>query len=146
MNEGSRIIVALDVSSAAEAVALAESLAPHVGGFKVGLALLHGPGPGIIGALARIGPVLADAKIHDIPSQAAAAGERRGEYGARWVTAHASGGREMLEAVGEGLAKGSSGSAGVLGETVLTSLDAATLASIGLGESPGRLVARLARV
>ncbi|MBU1226754.1 MAG: orotidine-5'-phosphate decarboxylase [Actinobacteria bacterium] len=146
MNEGSPIIVALDVGTAAEAVALATTLAPHVGGFKVGIGLLSGPGPGIVGALARIGPVLADAKIHDIPSQAAAAAFRLGEYGARWVTAHATGGREMLEAVAEALARGSSGTAGVLGETVLTSLDGAALASIGLGDRPGKLVARLARV
>ncbi len=146
MSRPNPIIVAIDVSSATRAVSLATSLAPHVGGFKVGLALLHGPGPGIVGALARIGPVMADAKIHDIPSQAAAAALRLGEYGARWVTAHAAGGREMLEAVAEGLAEGSSGTAGVLGETVLTSLDAASLASIGLGDRPGKLVARFSRV
>ena len=146
MNESSPIIVALDAANATDAVALAASLAPHVGGFKVGLALLHGPGPGVVGALARIGPVLADAKIHDIPSQAAAAAHRLGEYGARWVTAHATGGKEMLEAVAEGLANGSSGNAGVLGETVLTSLDANALASIGLGDRPGKLVAKLAKV
>jgi len=145
VNEGSPIIVALDGTSATEAVVLAETLAPYVGGFKVGLALLHGPGPGVVGALARIGPVLADAKLHDIPSQAAAAAFRLGEYGARWVTAHAAGGKEMLGAVAAGLAGGSSGTAGVLGETVLTSLDSEALASIGLGDRPGKLVARLAK-
>jgi orotidine-5'-phosphate decarboxylase len=139
------VIVALDVPSASEAVSLATRLAPHVGGFKVGLALLHGPGPGIVGALARIGPVLADAKLHDIPSQAEAAAARLGEYGARWVTAHAAGGREMLEAAAAGLAAGSGGAGGVLGETVLTSLDAPALASLGLGDRPGKLVSRLAR-
>lgn len=146
MNESSPIIVALDVPSAAEAVALAQAVAPHVRGFKVGLALLHGPGPGVIGALARIGPVMVDAKLHDIPSQARAAAFRLGEYGARWVTAHASGGAEMLEAAVAGLAKGSSGTAGILGETVLTSLDSAALASTGLGERTGKLVARFARL
>jgi len=146
VNESSPIIVALDVPSATEAVALAQAVAPYVGGFKVGLALLHGPGPGVIGALARIGPVMVDAKLHDIPTQAAAAAFRLGEYGARWVTAHASGGSEMLEAAVAGLADGSSGTAGILGETVLTSLDAAALASTGLGERPGKLVARFAKL
>jgi len=146
VNETSPIIAALDVPSAEQAVALAEALAPHVRGFKVGLALLHGPGPGIVGALARIGPVLADAKLHDIPSQAAEAAFRLGEYGTRWVTAHALGGREMLEAVADGLARGSSGTAGVLGETALTSLDGTALASVGLGDRPGKLVARLAKL
>jgi orotidine-5'-phosphate decarboxylase len=146
VNESSPIIVALDVPSATDAVTLAQAVAPHVRGFKVGLALLHGPGPGVIGALARIGPVMVDAKLHDIPTQAAAAAFRLGEYGARWVTAHASGGLQMLEAAIEGLAEGSSGTAGILGETVLTSLDAAALASTGLGERPGKLVARFAKL
>jgi orotidine-5'-phosphate decarboxylase len=88
----SPLLVALDVRSAEEAVRLARALAGKVAGFKVGLGLLHGPGPGLVGALARLGPVFADAKLHDIPSQVQAAARRLGEYGARWVTAHASGG------------------------------------------------------
>jgi orotidine-5'-phosphate decarboxylase len=140
------IVVALDVPTAQAAVALAEAVAPHVGGFKVGLALLDGPGPGVVGAIARIGPVMVDAKLHDIPSQAAAAAFRLGEYGARWVTAHASGGAEMLEAAVAALTEATSGTGGILAETVLTSLDAAALASIGHGDSPGRLVARYARI
>ena len=54
------IIVALDLRSAADAVDMAESVADHVGGFKIGLGLLHGPGPGTIDALVRLGkPVFA---------------------------------------------------------------------------------------
>ncbi|MCB2224696.1 MAG: orotidine-5'-phosphate decarboxylase [Actinobacteria bacterium] len=146
MRDGSPVLVALDVASAAEAVALAEAVAPHVGGFKVGLGLLHGPGPGVVGALARIGPVMVDAKLHDIPTQAAAAAFRLGEYGARWVTAHASGGAEMLEAAVAALTDATAGTAGILVETVLTSLDAAALASLGHGDSPGRLVARYTKI
>ena len=144
MNER-RIIVALDLASAEEAVRLAGELADYVAGFKVGLGLLHGPGPGLVGTLARVGPVLADAKLHDIPSQVRSAARRLGEYGARWVTAHASGGVDMLRAAAEGLAAGSGGGeAGVLAVTVLTSIDG-TAASGLFGKSPGELTARLAR-
>ena len=140
------IIVALDLPTAREAVAVAEAVAPFVGGFKVGLGLLHGPGPGVVGALARMGPVFADAKLHDIPSQVAAAARSLGRMGARWVTAHAAGGRPMLAAAVEGLADGAAGGdAGILGVTVLTSLDESETAAIGLGGSIGRLVARLAK-
>jgi orotidine-5'-phosphate decarboxylase len=139
------ILVALDVPTAREAVDLAERLAPHVGGFKVGLGLLHGPGPGMVGTLARIGPVMADAKLHDIPSQVEAAAQRLGEYGARWVTAHASGGTEMLTAAARGLAKGSGGAAGILAVTVLTSIDEPGAAALW-GRSPGVMVTRLARL
>jgi orotidine-5'-phosphate decarboxylase len=139
------IIVALDVPSAEEAVRLARSLAGHVYGFKVGLGLLHGPGPGLVGTLARLGPVFADAKLHDIPSQTRNAARRLGEYGARWVTAHASGGRAMLEAAAEGLETGAAGArAGVLAVTVLTSIDEATSGLI-FGRTPGEATSRLAK-
>ena len=136
------IIVGLDTKTAAEAIGLAEQVRPHVGGFKVGLGLLHGPGPGIVGALARLGPVFADAKLHDIPTQVERAARRLGEFGARWVTAHASGGTEMLEAAHRGL---SSSGGGVLAVTVLTSLDAGALAGVGIDRTPGKLVSRMAR-
>ena len=140
-----RIIVALDLRTAEEAVRLARALADYVAGFKVGLGLLHGPGPGLVGTLARLGPVLADAKLHDIPSQVRAAARRLGEYGARWVTAHASGGVEMLQAATEGLAAGAGGrESGVLAVTVLTSIDAPAASAL-FGRSPGDLTARLAK-
>jgi orotidine-5'-phosphate decarboxylase len=141
----SPLLVALDLRSAEEAVRLARLLAGKVAGFKVGRGLLHGPGPGLVGALARLGPVMADAKLHDIPSQVQAAARRLGEYGARWVTAHASGGVEMLQAAAAGLAAGAGGrEIGVLAVTVLTSIDEAASSAL-FGRTPGELTARLAR-
>jgi len=141
----SPILVALDVRTAEEAVRLARALAGKVAGFKVGLGLLHGPGPGLVGALARLGPVMADAKLHDIPTQVQAAARRLGEYGARWVTAHASGGVEMLQAAGAGLAAGCGGrEAGILAVTVLTSIDDAAASAL-FGQTTGKLTSRLAR-
>jgi orotidine-5'-phosphate decarboxylase len=141
------IIVALDLHSAEEAVRLAERVAPHVGGFKLGLGLLHGPGPATIGVLTNLGkPVFADAKLHDIPSQVRAAARSLARHGARWITAHASGSSAMLEAAVEGAASVPSANVGILGVTVLTSLDDADLAKVGFGATPGRLVSRLARV
>lgn len=143
----SRILVALDVPSAEAAVRLAKRLVDHVAGFKIGLGLLHGPGPGTIGTLADLGkPVFADAKLHDIPSQVETAATRLGHWGARWVTSHAGGGAPMLEAAVSGLNAGSGGHGGILAVTVLTSLDAATLAAVGIATTPGKLVSRMARV
>ena len=140
-----RVIVALDLHTAEEAVRLARALADYVAGFKVGLGLLHGPGPGLVGTLARLGPVLADAKLHDIPSQVKAAAQRLGEYGARWVTAHAAGGVEMLQSAAAGLSAGAGErEAGILAVTVLTSLDAAGTTAL-FGRSPGELTSRLAK-
>jgi orotidine-5'-phosphate decarboxylase len=140
------LLVALGGRSAEDAVRLAGRLAPHVGGFVVGTELLMGPGPGVVGAIARIGPVAVDAKLHELPEIAARAALRLGEYGARWVTVHASGGAVMLAAAVEGMETGSGGNGGILATSVLTSLDAAALAETGLGNRPGKLVARLAKI
>lgn len=142
-----RIIVALDLDTAEQAVRLAKQLAPHVGAFKVGLGLLHSVGPGVVTALVDLGkPVFADAKLHDIPTQVGAAARRLGRLGVRWVTAHVSGGETMLRAAGEGLAETSGAHAGILGVTVLTSIDAGTLTALGIGSTPGKLVSKMSRV
>jgi orotidine-5'-phosphate decarboxylase len=142
------ILVALDVPTAERAVRLAQELVPYVGGFKVGLELLTGPGPRIIGVIARLGkPVFADAKLHDIPNTVRAAARHLGAAGARWVTAHAAGGRAMLAAAVQGLSDGAGArQAGILAITVLTSLDQESLAATGVTASPGRLTARRARL
>lgn len=142
------VIVALDVPTAEAAIAMAEEVAEHVVGFKIGLGLLHGPGPLLIPALVGLGkPVFVDAKLNDIPSQVEMAARRLGEHGARWVTAHVNGGQAMLEAAVRGLREGAGAApAGILGVTVLTSHDDASLAKIGIGRSPGKLVARMAKV
>jgi len=142
------LIVALDVASAEEAVALATTLKDHVGGFKVGLELLMGPGPSLLGIIDELGrPVFCDAKLHDIPTTVRRAARRLGRFGARWVTVHASGGSAMLEAAVEGLQDGAAGrAAGVMAVTVLTSLDDADLAKVGVAGSSGKQVSRLARL
>ena len=141
------IIVALDVGSAEEAVRLARKVEPYVGAFKVGLGLLHGAGPGVAAALVDLGkPVFADAKLHDIPSQVEAAAGRLGRLGVRWVTAHVSGGSAMLQAAADALGESSGGYAGILGVTVLTSLDENDLTSIGVTSTPGKLVSKMSRL
>ena len=142
------IIVALDLPTAEDAVKMTKEVAPHVGAFKIGLGLLHGPGPGTIDALVRLGlPVFADAKLHDIPSQVASAAQRLALHGARWVSAHIGGGQQMLEAAVEGLSRGAGqAEAGILGVTVLTSLDKQDLQRIGIDRTPGQLVSKMASV
>ncbi len=142
-----RIIVALDLTTAEDAIRLAKRVAPHVGAFKVGLGLLHRAGPGVATALVDLGkPVFADAKLHDIPSQVNAAARSLGRLGVRWVTAHVSGGEAMLRAATDGLAATSGGNAGILGVTVLTSIAPEDLVTVGIGSSPGKLVSKMARV
>jgi orotidine-5'-phosphate decarboxylase len=142
------LLVALDLPTAEESVRLAERLSPHVGGFKVGLELLMGPGPPTVAAIRQLGkPVMADAKLHDIPSTVERASRQLGALGARWVTVHAAGGEDMMKAAVAGLNDGARGNeAGILAVSVLTSIDVGGLASIGVAGTPGKQVARLARL
>ena len=122
------IIVALDVPTLDEAIALADSLVDEVGGFKVGMELMMGEGPAAIENIAAKGsPVFVDAKLHDIPNTVERAATRIKAAGARWVTVHASGGEDMMEAAVRGM-----GGTGVLAVTMLTSLSQADLESTGV--------------
>lgn len=142
------LFVALDFDSSEKAVRVATELVSVVDGFKIGLELLLGPGPATIAAIRHLGkPIFADAKLHDIPNTVGSAARQLGRLGARYVTAHAAGGKSMLEAAGAGLEDGAAGnSAGVLAITVLTSIDEETFSMIGFRGSLGEQVARMTRL
>jgi orotidine-5'-phosphate decarboxylase len=134
------LIVALDLPTLGEAVTLARSLQDEVGGFKVGMELLMGAGPEAIQAIAAMGqPVFVDAKLHDIPNTVERAARRIKEAGARWVTVHASGGAEMMDAAMSGME-----GRGVLAVTMLTSLSQSDLESIGVSSLATDYVVSLA--
>ncbi|HJS71968.1 MAG TPA: orotidine-5'-phosphate decarboxylase [Acidimicrobiia bacterium] len=122
------VIVALDVSGLDEALELAGRLHEEVGGFKVGMELLMASGPVAIASIGDLGrPVFVDAKLHDIPNTVERAAARIRAAGARWVTIHASGGKEMAQAAVSGMQ-----GEGVLAVTMLTSLGEEDLAGIGV--------------
>ena len=142
-----KILVALDFDSADDALSMARRLQPEVAGFKVGLGLLHGDGSQALERICELGlPVFADAKLHDIPDQVRRAAQQLGRRGARWVTAHASGGSSMLEAAVAGLADATGGKSGVLAVSVLTSLDPSDIDAVGLTGSVEEVVARLVKL
>ncbi|MEA1902751.1 MAG: orotidine-5'-phosphate decarboxylase, partial [Actinomycetota bacterium] len=142
------VLVALDVPRLDKAESLARRLAPHVGGFKVGLELIMSHGPSAVASIAKLGlPVFADVKLHDIPNTVEASASAMGAHGARWVTAHASGGKEMLRAAVRGLKSGAAeGPVGVLAVTVLTSLDRSDLDATGTKGDVHDQVLRLGRL
>ena len=119
-------IVALDVPTAAAALALARSLGDSCRFYKVGSELFVAEGPAIVRALRDdLGAdVFLDLKFHDIPNTVAGAAASAARLGVRLLTVHASGGPAMLEA-----AQAAAGSeCGVLAVTVLTSFDDTSLA------------------
>src|ERR1035437_7188080 len=70
-----RIIVALDVASASEALRLVNLFGDRVGGVKLGLELLMSTGPALADEIAALGvPVFLDGKFMDIPNTVAGGG------------------------------------------------------------------------
>jgi len=134
-----RIIVALDLPSQAQALALAERLDPKVCRVKVGLELFVAAGPAILRDLSGLGyEIFLDLKFHDIPTTVGRAVERACALDVWMLNVHALGGLRMLEAA----SKASQGSATrLIGVTILTSHDEADLAALGLSDAPARVQA-----
>jgi orotidine-5'-phosphate decarboxylase len=131
------ILVALDVPTAERALALADQLRGGVGGFKIGKQLFTAEGPGIVRTLAERGDkVFLDLKFHDIPNTVAGAVAAAVATGAWMVNVHCSGGSAMMRAAAESAVAASARARVprplVIGVTVLTSLDAAGLAEVGV--------------
>jgi orotidine-5'-phosphate decarboxylase len=119
-------IVALDFPHADLALAMVERLGDACKFYKVGGELFTAAGPQIVQTLRALGnDVFLDLKLHDIPNSVKGAARSAASIGARLLSVHATGGREMVEAAVEGAGP----SCGVLGVTILTSLDAAMLRS-----------------
>ncbi len=117
-------IVALDFPRADVALAMVDRLGDTCKFYKVGGELFTAAGPQVVQALRALGnDVFLDLKLHDIPKTVEGAARSAAEIGAKLLTVHATGGREMLAAAVEGAGS----RCGVLGVTILTSLDAAML-------------------
>src|SRR6202140_4058506 len=119
-------IVALDFPRADLALAMVERLGETCRFYKVGGELFTAVGPQIVQTLRALGnDVFLDLKLHDIPNTVRGAARSAASIGAKLLTVHTSGGRYMIEAAVEGAGD----RCGVLGVTILTSLDAASLRS-----------------
>ena len=100
-----QLIVALDVSTAAQAQKIVSSLGDAVSLYKVGMQLYTAEGPAIVRELVASGRrVFLDLKYHDIPNTVAAAVREAGKLGVSLLTVHGSGGSKMLRAAAEALA------------------------------------------
>ena len=145
------VIVALDVESGSRALALAELLHGTVGAFKIGSRLFTLEGPDLVRRLVDAGErVFLDLKFHDIPNTVAHAVESAVTTGAWMVNVHASGGIPMMQAGAragrEAAAKLGRPAPLLIAVTVLTSMDAPTLASVGVTRPLDTQVETLARL
>ena len=144
-----QLLVALDGESASPPLQLEDDLRGVVGGFKIGKRLFTLEGPAIVRRLVERGDrVFLDLKFHDIPNTVAAAVAAATTLGVWMVNVHASGGRAMMtaarDAAGEAAARENRKPPLVIGVTVLTSMNTATLAETGVGTPVLDQVLRLA--
>src|SRR3990167_2655716 len=144
----SRIIVAFDVSNYAAAIQLARRMDPkQYRAAKVGKELFTAAGPGVVEDLIKAGiDVFLDLKFHDIPNTVAGAVRAACGLGVWMMNVHALGGKEMLEAAANELAKMPVDKRPLgVGVTLLTSMGQAGMDQVGLNGDLAACVLRLAR-
>jgi orotidine-5'-phosphate decarboxylase len=144
MDPRQRLIVALDVSTAAAARKIVAAVGDSALTYKVGMQLYTAEGPATVRELVDSGRrVFLDLKYHDIPNTAGAAVREAAQLGVSMLTVHASGGGKMLRAAVDA-AQAAEHDVIVLAVTVLTSLDDVELGMIGLRAGVLDQVRRLA--
>lgn len=141
-----RLIVALDVSSAAAAQKIVATVGDAALTYKVGMQLYTAEGPQIVRELVTSGRrVFLDLKYHDIPNTVASAVHEAARLGVSMLTVHASGSVKMLRAAADA-AKAVNPALTVLGVTVLTSMGEDDLGKIGVQGTVLDEVLRLAKL
>ncbi len=145
MNTGaSPLIAALDTADLDQAQRWAAQLGPLCGLLKLGLEFFCAHGPAGVGLIGQ--RLFLDLKLHDIPATVGRAVRALAPLRPDMLTLHAGGGAAMIEA-----ARGAAEAAGaarplLLAVTVLTSLNAETLAATGVAGGVRQQVLRLARL
>jgi orotidine-5'-phosphate decarboxylase len=140
-----RLIVALDVSTAAAAQKIVAAVGDSALTYKVGMQLYTAVGPQIVRDLVASGRrVFLDLKYHDIPNTVGAAVAEAEKLGVSMLTIHAAGSTKMVRAAVD--AAMVRPELMVLAVTVLTSMDGHDLETIGIRGSMEDSVVRLATI
>ncbi len=140
----SKIIVALDYSSEAQAVEFVNKVSPELCKLKVGKELFTTAGPQFVEKIVAKGfDVFLDLKFHDIPNTVMKACHAVAELGVWMTNVHAMGGQTMMQAAKEGV---SHSSTKLIAVTVLTSMGQEDLNQIGIQTEVTRQVVNLAQL
>jgi len=136
-----RLIVGLDVPTVGEAEAIVDRLGDSVTFYKIGLQLIFAGGLALAERLAKSGKkIFLDVKLLDIDNTVEGAVGNIARMGMTFVTVHA-----YPKAMRAAVAVRGDASLGLLGVTVLTSMDDGDLAAAGYAGTVDALVLRRAR-
>ncbi len=127
------VLVAIDTVDLDQAHGLAQAVAPHVGGIKLGLEFFVANGVEGVNYVAGDIPVFLDLKFHDIPNTVAGAIRATAGINCFMMTVHACGGGDMMRAAKEA-ALSLPNQPKIVGVTVLTSMDQADLYEVGVNK------------
>ncbi len=134
------LIVALDVDTDKEALAIIKATKKHVDVYKVGPSHILRYGPDILKKIRKTGKkIFLDLKFHDIPNTMARSVSEAAKNGIFSLTVHTSAGSNAMKTVSALRSRPQ-----VWGVTVLTSLTSSDLSEIGVTRSPIEQVERLA--
>ena len=140
------VIVALDFDNTEATLAFVRQLDPTQCQVKIGKELFTATGRSLAESLVNQGfKLFLDLKYHDIPNTVASACKVAADMGVWMVDMHSLGGRRMMEAAVAALAPLSHKPL-LIGVTVLTSMEQADLAEIGLELPVAELVLRWAQL
>ena len=143
----SKVIVALDYETEAEALSLVDQIDPSLCRLKVGKEMFTTLGTGFVKQLhERNFDVFLDLKFHDIPNTVARAVRSAADLGVWMVDVHASGGLKMMEEAKKILEPYGKDAPLLIAVTVLTSMEDLDLLQIGINSSPLEHVLRLAHL
>jgi len=136
------LIFPLDVPTLDEARRYVEILSDAVGLFKIGLELWARTGPDIVRAIQTASGgagIFLDLKLHDIPETVRRTMAVIADLGITFTTVHCGDSKKMLQAAVEG----AGGRIDILGVTVLTSIDANDLQTVGYADTYVQDIGRL---
>ncbi len=132
ISRNQRLVFALDVSTAIEAVRLVRILDGVVGCFKLGLELFVKDGPNALKAISENSQadLFLDLKLHDIPATVRGALRSASHFGAKYVTVHCEPGPPVLDPGSDSLPPDLK----LLGITVLTSISEREFPLMGMAK------------
>ncbi len=141
-----QLILALDLETREEALAMLKTLGDSLQWVKVGLQLFTAYGPDIVREISDLGyRVFLDLKLHDIPNTVAKAVQSIAQLNVELLTLHGSGGSEMIEWANKARLDHAP-NLNLLAVTVLTSMDNQQLSEINVQANTEAQVRTLAEI